>query len=213
MRTVSSLAVVSLLLTLAACGNQRERPPAAVLYSEHGEQRGAMIITDTDTDTDEDSTASASDGDEGKASGNGAADPSSPSCTPKTCAGEGFTCGTLVDGCGGTVECGTCGKGLACTNDGGGSCATATLICKAADMRVLGSCVALSDGPRFSNGAACLEYHDSRTTATTDQLQYACDCAKGVWASEPCSARMGPGSCAIESGSSTCSRMVSCWGE
>ncbi len=29
-------------------------------------------------------------------------------CVPRTCAGAGATCGTILDGCGGVVECGAC---------------------------------------------------------------------------------------------------------
>jgi hypothetical protein len=39
-------------------------------------------------------------------------------CTPTTCAAEGKTCGTIADGCGGTVECGSCISPQTC---GGGN--------------------------------------------------------------------------------------------
>lgn len=32
-------------------------------------------------------------------------------CTQSTCAGQGFTCGPIPDGCGGTLDCGTCMAG------------------------------------------------------------------------------------------------------
>src|SRR5687767_7852436 len=34
--------------------------------------------------------------------------PSGNTCTPKTCAQLGVTCGTHADGCGGTAACGAC---------------------------------------------------------------------------------------------------------
>ncbi|MFZ5442458.1 MAG: hypothetical protein ACOZQL_20785 [Myxococcota bacterium] len=37
-----------------------------------------------------------------------------PPCTPKTCASEHLACGPLQDGCGGTLECGTCSGGARC---------------------------------------------------------------------------------------------------
>ena len=37
-----------------------------------------------------------------------------PGCTPKTCASAGATCGTMADGCGGTLSCGTCGANSTC---------------------------------------------------------------------------------------------------
>ncbi len=35
-------------------------------------------------------------------------------CVPRTCSGAGAVCGTLTDGCGGTLQCGTCGTGYQC---------------------------------------------------------------------------------------------------
>ncbi|HTS82492.1 MAG TPA: choice-of-anchor X domain-containing protein [Myxococcaceae bacterium] len=39
---------------------------------------------------------------------------SSSSCTPTTCAAKGATCGSISDGCSGTLQCGSCATGLAC---------------------------------------------------------------------------------------------------
>ncbi|MFH0840771.1 MAG: hypothetical protein V1865_02205 [bacterium] len=39
---------------------------------------------------------------------------SNSSCVPKTCAGEGFSCGIISDGCGDTLNCGSCGTGYLC---------------------------------------------------------------------------------------------------
>lgn len=44
--------------------------------------------------------------------------PPPPTCTPTTCAAMGATCGTIGDGCGGTLVCGTCGAGLSCGGSG-----------------------------------------------------------------------------------------------
>jgi len=35
-------------------------------------------------------------------------------CVPTTCAAQGATCGTISDGCGDTLDCGSCGAGFAC---------------------------------------------------------------------------------------------------
>lgn len=35
-------------------------------------------------------------------------------CVPTTCAAAGATCGSISDGCGGTLTCGTCGAGYTC---------------------------------------------------------------------------------------------------
>jgi hypothetical protein len=44
--------------------------------------------------------------------------PSIPSCAPKTCVELGVNCGPAGDGCGGTLQCGSCPMGQTC---GGGS--------------------------------------------------------------------------------------------
>lgn len=53
-------------------------------------------------------------------------------CTPQTCAQQGKNCGTISDGCGGTLTCGTCGGGQTCGGGGvanvcGGTTGTASL--------------------------------------------------------------------------------------
>ncbi|RKG99036.1 hypothetical protein D7V97_32220 [Corallococcus sp. CA053C] len=39
----------------------------------------------------------------------------SSTCIPTSCTSQGAVCGTVSDGCGGTLACGTCGSGLICT--------------------------------------------------------------------------------------------------
>lgn len=39
----------------------------------------------------------------------------SSTCIPTSCTSQGAVCGTVSDGCGGTLSCGTCGSGLTCT--------------------------------------------------------------------------------------------------
>ena len=62
----------------------------------------------------------------------------SVSCTPRSCASQAKNCGSLSDGCGGTLSCGSCTGGLSCggggvanvcggTGAGGGTPSTATL--------------------------------------------------------------------------------------
>src|SRR5262249_53202992 len=38
-------------------------------------------------------------------------------CVPTTCAAQGKNCGSLANGCGGTLSCGTCASGLVCTSN------------------------------------------------------------------------------------------------
>jgi hypothetical protein len=44
-------------------------------------------------------------------------------CVPDTCASLGYNCGSWGDGCGGTLDCGTCGSGYTCT---AGTCVAVT---------------------------------------------------------------------------------------
>src|SRR5881296_2312130 len=41
-----------------------------------------------------------------------------PACTPTTCAAQGKTCGTIPDGCGGTLTCGACTAPQTCGSGG-----------------------------------------------------------------------------------------------
>ena len=54
-------------------------------------------------------------------------------CTPTTCPALGFNCGNFSDGCGGTLNCGSCGTNEVCTN---GVCTCS----KALDCGVCGGC-------------------------------------------------------------------------
>jgi hypothetical protein len=39
-------------------------------------------------------------------------------CTPQTCADQGFTCGPAGDGCGNTIQCGSCKSPQTCGGGG-----------------------------------------------------------------------------------------------
>jgi hypothetical protein len=59
-----------------------------------------------------------------------------PPCVPTTCEELGVICDTAPDGCGGTLECGTCDKGLTCcsgqcvdTFDDDNNCGTCGNVC------------------------------------------------------------------------------------
>jgi hypothetical protein len=59
------------------------------------------------------------------------APPASPTCTPATCKSLGYTCGPAGDGCGGTLQCGTCTGCEVCGGGGkpsvcGGACCQPT---------------------------------------------------------------------------------------
>ncbi|MFP2905911.1 Ig-like domain-containing protein [Pyxidicoccus sp. 3LFB2] len=61
-------------------------------------------------------------------------------CTPTTCAAQGKTCGTIPNGCGALLNCGTCGAGQACSTDNVCVCAPTT--CAAQGK----NCGTISDG-------------------------------------------------------------------
>jgi hypothetical protein len=46
-----------------------------------------------------------------------------PACVPTNCAAQGATCGAIPDGCGETLDCGSCASGSACEE---GTCVAAT---------------------------------------------------------------------------------------
>lgn len=64
-------------------------------------------------------------------------------CTKTTCAAKGKNCGTISDGCSGSLNCGTCASGQTCTNNvclSGNSCTPTT--CAAAGK----NCGTIPDG-------------------------------------------------------------------
>ncbi len=61
-------------------------------------------------------------------------------CTPATCTGQGFSCGSASDGCGGTLSCGTCTAPEVCTNN---VCAVCTPTTCSAQGK---NCGSISDG-------------------------------------------------------------------
>ncbi len=88
------------------------------------------------------------------------------SCTPTTCAALGANCGSVSDGCGGTLECGTCsapahphGSGRI-TCGGGGTpnvCGCSPRSCKEADA----DCGTISDG--CGGKLVCGSCHEPKT--------------------------------------------------
>ncbi|MGE5185303.1 MAG: hypothetical protein ACM31C_24710 [Acidobacteriota bacterium] len=59
----------------------------------------------------------------------------SSACQPLTCAGAGKNCGTMPDGCGGTLDCSSCGSGASCQQNVcvplpcGGTCGPSQVCC------------------------------------------------------------------------------------
>jgi hypothetical protein len=67
-------------------------------------------------------------------------------CTPRTCASAGANCGSLSDGCGGTLDCGTCTAPETC-GGGGSANVCGTGACTPRTCASVGAnCGTLSDG-------------------------------------------------------------------
>ncbi|WP_395807598.1 Ig-like domain-containing protein [Archangium minus] len=52
--------------------------------------------------------------------------PGNGTCVPTTCVAQGKNCGSIPDGCGGTLQCGTCGSGQVCSTQN--VCTTASQV-------------------------------------------------------------------------------------
>jgi hypothetical protein len=84
-------------------------------------------------------------------------------CTPTTCAGQGKSCGSVSDGCGGTLSCGVCVAGQSCSSSN--VCQTCAPTTCAAQGKVCGSitdgcgstlsCGACPSGQACSSAGAC----------------------------------------------------------
>jgi hypothetical protein len=66
----------------------------------------------------------------------------SNSCTPTTCSAQGKNCGSIPDGCGGTLGCGSCGSGQTCTSN----VCTSTCTPKACSSKPVVNCGSMPDG-------------------------------------------------------------------
>jgi hypothetical protein len=96
------------------------------------------------------------------------------------------------------------------SGQGAGSGQGSSAVCAKENMHLLGSCVAWTDGMRFEDGAHCIEHWDGNPNATSIELQYACECAKANWTTQPCSKLVESDSCVMEA-SVECSRTVVCY--
>ena len=55
--------------------------------------------------------------------------PYTPICASQTCEQQGIECGPAGDGCGNTIQCGTCTTGMSCGGGGHGKCGMTTVPC------------------------------------------------------------------------------------
>jgi hypothetical protein len=74
-------------------------------------------------------------------------------CTPKTCAALGKTCGTVADGCGGTLHCGTC-EATQCQTCGADNTCVST--CTAGQVCCGGTCLTCPSGQICCDGTCKL---------------------------------------------------------
>jgi len=106
-------------------------------------------------------------------------------CGPLTCEGEGIECGTLIDGCGASLDCGTCGANEDCSF-------LQTCVC--VDVSCGGLCCA--PGQTCQGGActgSCVPSCAGKTCGADDGCGGVCD-GSCVGANEVCSA----GACVCE---------------
>ncbi len=123
-------------LALGACGSSAGGGGGApgTYFPFDGGGAGDAVATgdgvstgDTGGSTGTDTTAGATDG----------------GCVAKTCASAAAVCGTLPDGCGGTLTCGTCPTGTNC--GAGNTCSTA--VCQNKTCQAVGAaCGTATDG-------------------------------------------------------------------
>jgi hypothetical protein len=103
------------LISLIACGNS---PPAptSVTQPSQGEAGSANQPSANNDARDMDFV--------GGGEGGG-----SLSCTPASCEALGKSCGVVADGCGGTVDCGSCAEGAACGIVSANVCTSLSELC------------------------------------------------------------------------------------
>ncbi|MDP3154626.1 MAG: hypothetical protein Q8N23_18250 [Archangium sp.] len=129
-----------------------------------------------------------------------------PSCLPANCAALGFDCGQAEDGCGGVLECGSCGVGRTCGGGGRrnvcapGVCTPASCAALNAECgRVSDGCAALLTCGSCSAGSSCgLNAPNRCACRPTTCSTLGRECGE---VSDGCSAMLSCGSC---SGGRTC---------
>jgi hypothetical protein len=131
-------------------------------------------------------------------------------CTPFTACGAGQNCGSVSDGCGGSVSCGTCGSGQSCGGGGtanvcgAGSCSPTTCVAQGKNCGTISDgcssvlqCGTCSGGQSCGGGGTPNVCGGSACTPTTCSAQ-----GKNCGAiSDGCGNTLQCGSC---SGSDTC---------
>jgi hypothetical protein len=90
-----------------------------------------------------------------------------PPCVPTTCAARGADCGSLLDGCGGTLTCGTCTAPATCGGSG-----TPNVCGAPSGMRTYATEFSLDETPISESGAWVHTGLDWTTVATSNGLAF-----------------------------------------
>jgi len=86
-------------------------------------------------------------------------------CVPTTCAAQGDNCGSIADGCGGTLSCGSCTAPATCGGAGNANvCGTSTLRTNYSTNFPLSENPILDDGNWINGGAVGLDWTNVSTT-------------------------------------------------
>lgn len=125
-------------------------------------------------------------------------------CTPTTCAAGGFDCGSISDGCGGTLDCGECADDQTCGGGGPNICGDGPCDPITDCNELAGQCGELSDGCgefitcTCPTGDVCI----SNTCCTPTTCAAAgVECGS---TSDGCNGMLDCGGCTLEFGNEFC---------
>jgi hypothetical protein len=129
-----------------------------------------------------------------------------PPCTPTTCAAQGDNCGTIADGCGGSLNCGSCPGYQTCGGGGAANVCGCTATTCAAQGKNCGS-IADGCGGTLSCGS-CSGYQTCGGAGVTN----VCGCAATTCAAQGKNCGSIPDGCGGTLNCGTCSGSNTCGG-
>jgi len=113
------------------------------------------------------------------------ADPPPTVCTPSTCAAEGATCGSVPDGCGGTLACGSCSGPQTCGGAGtANACGCAAVTCTGGKSQDPASCQCVCPSGETDCAGTCkdLQADDANCGACGTACSGGATCQSGACA-------------------------------